>query len=73
MPRKKKPGGPRRRETFHLPVSLLDAVTAEAARQGMPKLDYVGLVLAERLNMPYERTSPPFEGQEELELPLKAS
>ena len=70
MARRKRPGGPRRRETFHLPEALLDAITVEAARRGIPKLDLVGQTLARELGLPYE-LSTSHEGQEEL--PLKTA
>jgi hypothetical protein len=48
-----KAGGPRKRITFDLPVSLLAALDDQATERGMHKVDLVGQVLAEALDVPY--------------------
>jgi hypothetical protein len=48
-----KPGGPRKRLTFELPISLIAALDAYAEQHGMHKVDFIGEVLADRLGVPY--------------------
>ena len=55
---RRKPGRPskgeRRLVNFKLPVALLEAMKAHAARRGMTATDLVGELLAAELGLPYQ-------------------
>jgi hypothetical protein len=50
--RPRKAGGPRRRDTFYLPESLLAAIDTYAHSRGMRKIDVVEEALAAKVGHP---------------------